>query len=231
MRRHKVALFDVDGTLVGTDGAGVRAIRRAFEEVAGVADPFRNIVMAGNTDPRIVKEAMSSLRLEINDLAVSEILQRYLTYLYEELSKTKNIHLKPGFPQLLQRLEERGVHIGLLTGNIEEGALAKLRLLNVDRFFAFGGFATDHEDRNMLLPIALKKLNALKSADFKGQDSIVIGDTPRDVACALPHRATALAVATGPYQRQTLEAAGAHWVLDDLGDVERALNIIAPIEK
>jgi len=222
----KVVLFDIDGTLMSTGGAGVRAMQRAFEICTLIPDAFDGITMAGKTDPLIIKEALDKHGVDRFDHVVSSILTYYAVYLKDELQLSNNRHLKPGILEALDFLQDRGIHVGLLTGNIEQGAMLKLEAFGIRHYFPFGGFSSDNEDRNRLLPIALRKLQALKGIEALPRECVVVGDTPLDVLCARVHNAKALGVATGSYSCEALLEAGADWVFQNLTDTESLWNTI-----
>ena len=222
----KVVLFDIDGTLMSTDGAGVRAMQRAFEVCTLIPDAFEGIKMAGKTDPLIIKEAMDKHVIDRLDHVVNNILTHYAQYLKDELRVSNNRHLKPGILEFLDFLHVKGIHVGLLTGNIEQGAMLKLVAFGINNYFPFGGFSSDNEDRNRLLPIALRKLQSLRGIKALPDECVVVGDTPRDVICARVHGAKALGVATGSYSCEALSESGADWVFQDLADTESIWNTI-----
>lgn len=222
----KVILFDIDGTLLSTGGAGVRAMQRAFELHTQIPDAFNGIKMAGKTDPLIIKEAMDKHKVDSLNHDVTIILDQYVAYLQVELQNGNNRHLKPGIVEILELLQGRGIHVGLLTGNIENGATLKLQAFGIAHHFPFGGFSSDHEDRNRLLPIALNKLESLKGIKTAPGECVVVGDTPRDVICAKVHGAKALGVATGSYSCEDLLEAGADWAFQDLADIDSVLDTI-----
>ncbi|RMD57476.1 MAG: HAD family hydrolase, partial [Nitrospirae bacterium] len=144
---------------------------------------------------------------------------------------SNNRHIKPGVLELLGILNKRGIYTGLLTGNIEEGAWFKLKSFNISQYFTFGGFSSDDEERDKLLPIALKKLYDKFKLNIQPEESLVIGDTPRDVTCAKPHGAKVLGVATGSYSCEELKSYGADWVLDDLSNTDIIKNEILYLEE
>jgi phosphoglycolate phosphatase-like HAD superfamily hydrolase len=219
----KLVLFDIDGTLIDPGGAGRMSLTRVFEELFSVADAFNDIKLAGKTDIQIIKEGLSVHGLSAGDGELKSIIRKYVGYLKTEI-KNKKKHAMPGVKALLNTLEPMGGYsLGLLTGNIEQGARIKLGSLDLSRYFSFGAFGDDHEDRNRLLPIAVKKFRNRTNMDIAYGDCLVIGDTPYDVACAKPFGAVTIAVATGPYSYETLMATGADHVLKDL---THALDIL-----
>ncbi len=223
----KFLLFDIDGTLIDSGGAGVRSLNLAFEDMFSVHEAFRTISMAGKTDPQIIREALLSHGIEPANGTIPEFYRRYVMHLKEEIYKGKG-HIKPGVREALDALGSRKEFVlGLLTGNIGEGAAIKLGHFGLMSYFAAGAFGDDAEDRNILLPIAVKKLSCLASVRVSFADCVVIGDTPRDVDCAKPYGAFSIAVATGPYPPASLSAAGADIVFEDLSDTGRFLSVLA----
>ncbi len=222
----KYLLFDIDGTLVDSGGAGVRSLNLAFEEMFSVREAFRTIGMAGKTDPQIIREALLSHGIGRTNGIIPEFYRSYVSHLKEEIGNGKG-HVKPGIKEALEILRSREEFVlGLLTGNIGEGAAIKLGHFGLLSYFVTGAFGDDAEDRNSLLPIAVKKLSCLKSVRVSFSDCVVIGDTPRDVDCAKPYGAFSVAVATGPYSRASLSAAGADIVFEDLSDTGRLLSVL-----
>lgn len=223
----KFLLFDIDGTLIDSGGAGSRALTTAFEEMFSVPDAFHDISMAGKTDPQIVREGLIRHGIDSSNGVVPGFFDLYVRHLRTNLWSGSG-HLKPGVYDALKALAgHRDFVLGLLTGNIESGALIKLSHFGIVSYFSIGAFGSDSEDRNKLLPLALERLRREQALSLDFRDCIVIGDTPRDVECARPYGAYALAVATGPYTREELVAAGADTVFDDLSDTGRLLSVLA----
>jgi phosphoglycolate phosphatase len=220
----KFLLFDIDGTLIDSGGAGMRSLNLAFEEMFAVDEAFRTVSMAGKTDPQILKEALALHGIESRNGIVPEFYRTYLRHLSKQIENGKG-HVKPGMRELLEILRGRKEYVlGLLTGNIEEGAIIKLEHFGLQSFFVTGAFGSDDEDRKRLLPIAVGKLCRTMSVAVPFADCVIIGDTPRDVDCARPYGALAVAVATGPYSAAALSAAGADIVFEDLSDVGAFLS-------
>jgi phosphoglycolate phosphatase len=212
----KFVLFDIDGTLIDPGGAGARSLNKAFYEMFSIRDAFAQITLAGKTDIQIMKEALSVHGLFSGDGMLLPIMSAYLKNLKTEINN-KRRHIKPGVVELLNALKTiDGYWLGLLTGNIEQGARIKLGAFNLNDYFSVGAFGDDNEDRNKLLPIAVEKFRKMKNVDILYSDCIVIGDTPMDVQCSKPFGATSIAVATGPYSYETLLKAEADYVLRDL---------------
>ena len=212
----RLFLFDIDGTLCDTGGAGASALNLAFELLFEIRDAFRTVRMDGKTDLQIIREGLAANGLEAGQEKMEEIGTRYLRQLRVQIDNDR-MHLKPGVIELLAALENTpGCHLGLLTGNIEKGARIKLEPFGLNAYFSFGAFGSDHEDRRRLVPVALQKFSALNGIRLNPSDCVVIGDTPLDVACAKPHGALSVAVATGNYTFEELQQSGADLVLHDL---------------
>lgn len=217
---EKFILFDIDGTLIDAGRAGTCSINRAFDELFLIENAFKNITLAGKTDVQIIKEALVFYELSIQDDMIGTVLSRYLKNLKEEANKDRG-HVKPGVKELLERISQMSSCVlGLLTGNVEEGARIKLQIFGLNEYFTFGAFGDDNEDRNLLLPIALKKLKKAQNINLSFTDCIVIGDTPDDVKCSKPYGAMSIAVATGPYSYDFLAQTEADYVLHDLSTAE-----------
>jgi phosphoglycolate phosphatase len=136
--------------------------------------------------------------------------------------------MKPGVVDLLDLLKDRGVSLGLLTGNLEEGARIKLSPFRLNDYFLDGAFGSDHEDRNELLPVAIKKFTS-RGFPYAPEECIVVGDTPRDVICAKVHGAFCIAVATGPYSKEELLRTDADIVFDSFADSGKCAVIVGRI--
>ena len=224
---RKLLLFDIDGTLINPDNVGRRSITKAFHDLCHIADAFAEINMAGKTDVQIVKEGLSTHGLSSNDGRVSAVLSQYIKNL-EAAAKQGTMSIYPGVIDLLKTFKARdGSRLGLLTGNIEQGARIKLGALELNQYFSFGAFGDDSEDRNKLLPIAVKRSREISGVEVAFHDCIVIGDTPMDVQCAKPYGATAIAVSTGFYSHESLLETEADYVIRDLSDAIGLIDSIA----
>jgi phosphoglycolate phosphatase len=227
----QLILFDIDGTLIYSGGAGARAMDRALEELTGISNGFRGIDCSGKTDLQIISEALQNFNLNAQDGLVSALLDRYVVHLKVEVA-TANGHMKPGVLGLLRTLRgARGPHLGLLTGNIEQGARVKLAPFGLNPFFPFGAFGNDAGDRNRLLPIAVRRLRENTGISICYGDCVVVGDTPRDVACAKIHGAACIAVATGTHSLKALQATEADLVVQDLSQAQGILDWLSTISR
>lgn len=222
----KLLLFDIDGTLLRA-GAGMRAIDRAVLERSGVEGSTAGIRPDGKTDQVIFREALARALPPGSDLEaeVEALGRRYEQLMAEEVAKAANARLMPGVNELLGALAGRhDVALGLLTGNLESTGRLKLARFDLNRFFPFGAFASDDERRERLPPIAVERAERHTGRTIGlGRHVHVIGDTPRDVACALANGATAVGVGAAGYPASDLAAAGAHLVFDSFSDTGAVL--------
>ncbi|MBI5073682.1 MAG: HAD hydrolase-like protein [Nitrospirae bacterium] len=222
----KFILFDIDGTLIDSGGAGVRSLNHAFEELFSVGDAFGSIRMAGKTDLQILTEGLNLHNISSSNGVVPEFFESYISHLRKTIDATEG-HVKAGIREALAEIEKRDdCMLGLLTGNIERGAMIKLETFDLDRYFEMGAYGDDDADRNRLLPVACEKLRKSKALDIDYRDCIVIGDTPRDIECAKPYGAYSIAVATGPYSYSLLSETAADMVFHDLSDTDRLLSLL-----
>jgi phosphoglycolate phosphatase len=226
----KIVLFDIDGTLVWTRGAGRRAMQRALSALVGTAGPPDHRY-DGKTDKQIVREAMRSAGFRDHDvdLAMEQVLARYLAELDVEFdAESHGAVLLPGVAELLDVIETRDdVVLGLLTGNLAAGAERKLRAVGVDPArFVVGAFGSDHEERPELSRIARERASTYVGTHVRGEACVIIGDTPSDVACARPIGARAIAVATGSFDLEALTACQPHAVFSDLSGTDAVLRAI-----
>jgi phosphoglycolate phosphatase-like HAD superfamily hydrolase len=223
-------LFDIDGTLVLTGGAGVRGMARAFADVFAVPDAFSSLHTLGRTDSWILSDALALHGLSADTTTTTRFRDLYVEHLQRELQLPgPRKGVMPGVRALLETLvSRREVYLALLTGNYEEAARLKLEFFDLWRYFPCGAFGDDAPDRNGLLPRAIARVRECGGPEVAPEDVVVIGDTPLDVACAAAGGARSIAVATGGYSASALEASGADVVLEDLSDlgaVLRALGI------
>lgn len=224
----QILLFDIDGTLVLTGGAGGRAMTRAFDDLFQVTDAFRGIPMPGRTDLVILTDAAARAGIALDPPRLLDFRERYCTYLHEEIligGPRKGV--MPGVRPLLEALQQReGTVLALLTGNYEAAARIKLQHFDLWRYFACGAYGDEAADRNGLVPVALERIAALNAPPSSSTDVVVIGDTPHDVACARAAGARALAVATGSHDVDELTACRPDAVLPDLSDLARVLRLL-----
>ena len=229
----KLVLFDIDGTILLTDGAGKRAIQRALREVFGGTGPHDH-AFGGKTDPQIVRELM---RLEGHedthiDEHMPRLLELYVVYLRDELrASPEGITVMPGICDLLDALDARDdVVLGLLTGNLVDGARAKLEAAGIDPSrFRIGAYGSDHELRGELPAVARQRARLELALDVAGGDIVVIGDTPADIQCGRGIGARAIAVATGTYSVDQLSEHRPAAVFEDLSETSAVIAAILDV--
>jgi phosphoglycolate phosphatase-like HAD superfamily hydrolase len=212
----KLLLFDLDGTLVTTGGAGVRALDRAFFQVAGIVHAMDGVRPHGKTDPAIIREVFTLRGAgNFSDL-IGQILDAYVGFLEEEVRQSSMYRVLPGIIHFLKEFHgRRDLALGLATGNVERGARIKLERGRLNSYFAFGGFGSDAENRTEVVRRAAEKAARYTGECVDPADIFVIGDTPRDIDAGRESGYRTVGVATSDYTRQDLEAAGADLVLSD----------------
>jgi len=226
--RHLV-LFDIDGTLVLTGGAGLRAMNRACEHLVGHQSALDGVTLAGRTDWIILDNALTNNGLALDPALLLELRRRYVEHLREEIELPgKGVKaVMPGIRELLDALAARtDMALGLLTGNFEEGARIKLEHFDLWKYFRCGAFGDDSADRNDLVPIAMRRARECGIPDVPPSNVFVVGDTPHDVACARAVGAVPIAVATGGYSVERLRETGADHVFKDLSDPGAFLTLL-----
>lgn len=213
-------LFDIDGTLVDTAGAGMASLNEATTHLFGDAGPTLNL--AGSTDLAIVAQIYNHFELELTPERFTTYLELYQTRLAWNLAHGGfNGLVYEGVAHLLGELAGHpDAGIGLLTGNARGGAALKMQHFQLSNHFSFGAYGCDHADRNQLGPIALERATAWAGRPFTAAETWVIGDTPRDIDCAHAIGARCLAVATGYFTADQLSAHGADQVVESLADAQ-----------
>lgn len=229
----RVVLFDIDGTILWSDGAGRRAMEGALQDVFGTSGP-PSYRYDGKTDPQIARELMAHEGLDPDHVEreMPNLLARYLEGLREAVQlETSRPQLFTGVLELLDALEARAdVLVGLLTGNIRDGAFVKLAAAGVDPGrFAFGAYGSDHHDRPELPAIARDRAEEHAGREILAERMLIIGDTPADVHCGQGIGTPALAVATGRYTREELAACSPAALFDDLTDTDAVMDAIERI--
>lgn len=226
MTSEATVLWDIDGTLLRTPGVGVRAFAQALETVTGRPMVKQRYDFGGKTDPLIALELLAALDLTDPGLveAVLAEVERIYGTLADELRST--VVMLPGVPTLLERCQALDVGQTVVTGNIEVAARHKLAAGGIDHHLSLdcGGYGSDHHDRGELVRLALERLGRTRSVD--PSRVWVVGDTPRDAACAAANGVHCLLVATGTYSVEALTGLGADVVLDDLAAVDDVLSIL-----
>ena len=227
---RKLVLFDIDGTLVLTGGAGMRAMSRACAGLVGHPDGLSGIPLAGRTDRVILSDVVRRVGRELDEDLLAHLRERYIANLADEIRQPgRGVKaVMPGIRGLLDALHAReDVFLGLLTGNFEAGAKIKLEHFDLWRYFRCGAFADDAEDRNALVPFALDRARVCGLPDLDARHILVVGDTPHDIACAHAAGAVGVGVATGGYTAEQLRESGADVVFGDLSDAGAFLGLLA----
>jgi phosphoglycolate phosphatase-like HAD superfamily hydrolase len=221
----KLLLFDIDGTLLTSGGAGERALRRGFRERFGIDDDLAKVEIAGRTDSGIARRMLAAHDLPETPENLTAFFDGYLHFLAQELPASSGA-LLPGIVAVLDALKPRpDIILALLTGNLERGAELKLTHYGVWHYFEFGAYADDHHDRDQLGHFARTRAKEKHGIDFPPDRIFVLGDTPHDVSCARAIGAKAVAIATGKFSRAELGALAPDFLFDDLGDVPKVLEI------
>ena len=223
----KLLLFDIDGTLLHSGGAGKRAMVVAFEQVYGVADGFHDIRMSGKTDGAILREALDMQNLPWVGNQVDHFRKTYFQLLEQEIKILTDMQrLMPGVRPLLERLRgQPHLVLGLLTGNWCRSGFIKLQHFGLDSYFQLGSFADDSERREELLPFVVQRFQAKYAQPLSAGDIFVIGDTPSDIRCARPHGVRTVAVATGPYTIAELKTENPDFPFEDFSAIEEVVKI------
>lgn len=225
----RLILFDIDGTLIQSHGAGREAIMLALHELFGTTGPVDSYRMDGKTDHRIVTDLLTAANIPAAEVeeklpAIFQAMAEHGRNIFPQRGMTPC----PGIPQLLEALHNLpNVILGLLTGNSSQTAPLKLAAAGINPdFFQIGAFGSDHVDRNALPFIAKKRAFQLTGQQFDGYNMLVVGDTPADILCARAGTATAVAVATGRYSVEQLQQYQPDFIFDNLTDTAAFLQLV-----
>jgi phosphoglycolate phosphatase len=229
-RMRRLILFDIDGTLLYADGAGKRAVRDALMEVFGTVGPIGGYSFAGRTDPEIVTHLLRAggIADEEIEAGLPCLWEVYVGKLAREIGSL-DVHPLPGVPDLLARVEAAGgeVVLGMLTGNVREGARLKVDAagLGFGRF-RVGAFGSDHARRAELPAIAVERAREATGVTFAGKEIVIVGDTPLDVACGEHLGVRTIATATGHHPVEELAVCDPDHVFADLSDTDAVWEAI-----
>jgi phosphoglycolate phosphatase len=210
-------LFDIDGTLIDTGGAGAASWRLAFDELYGIPAEIGKFTDTGMTDPEVGRrtfEAVLGRRPGRGEFG--KLLERRLHYLQRTVAESAHYRVLDGVEELLPALLADGYMLGVVTGNIEAAAHVKLHRANLNRFFSFGGYGSDSSDRGELTRTALRRGSLVYGEELTSERCLVVGDTPRDTEAAHAAGIASLGVASHKFGVEELRAAGADWVVDSL---------------
>lgn len=212
-------LFDIDGTLLVTGGAGGAAWKRAFAELHGVEADVAEHTDAGMTDPEIAAILFREvLGREGSAEERAKAIGRYLKHLPDTVAESEGYRLMPEIEQLLDRLIDAGLLLGLVTGNIEAAAHIKLARGHLNRFFSFGGYGSDSPDRTEVTRAALARGDLVSGGVLSNGACIAVGDTPRDIKAGHGAGIKVVGVATGSYSVEELRQAGADWAIPHVSE-------------
>ncbi len=227
----RLILFDVDGTLILSQGVAGRLMLKAVETAAGKDDPFEYDVrdFAGFTDRAIMRKLLQRAGVPPEELEekLRYAERLYLSWIAERFKNPHFVKVLPGVLELLESLRKTsGFYLGLLTGNLREGARIKLSSVGLWEYFPIGAFGDDAEDRNLLPPVALKRAREYYGIEFPPHHTWIIGDAPNDVRCARANHIRCLAVATGVIPAKELQNEHPDVLLPDLQDTETVKRIL-----
>jgi phosphoglycolate phosphatase len=228
----KLVLFDIDGTILLTGGAGRVTMNRIYEELFGIASAFDGLHADGKTDPLIFAELLHRHAVEVDDdvAVLAEIRRRYEAG-FGDAMRSAPATLMPGVVPVIETLDRRDdIQLGLLTGNLEHTARIKVDHFGLGGYFPIGAYSSDSPDRRDLPAVAVRRAEEhLGRTIGLGRHVVIVGDTPKDVDCALANGCTSIGVGAARYSEAELRAAGAHHVLPDLEDDDTAVRIIADL--
>ncbi len=225
---NRLVLFDIDGTLLSSDGKARKAFLDAIQVAYGKPFDPDAVSFSGKTDPQILSEILTQIGVPApaGEYLFTTCLDLYRDTLMQ-LLEPAHIRLLPGVPELVRHLSQTsGVQLGLLTGNLQETAYLKLRLARLDRYFPFGAFGSDHPDRYMLPEVALSRAFKHNGIKYGPGEVVIVGDTEHDVCCGRSISAVSVAVCTGRYSREQLEPFAPNVLLDDLSDTAEFLEAV-----
>ncbi len=212
-------LFDIDGTLIITGGAGATSWRLAFEELYGIPADIGKFTDTGMTDPDVGRRTFEAvLHRPPGRSEFTRLLERRMHYLHRTVLESKGYRVLPGVERLLPKLIDDGYLLGLVTGNVEGAAHIKLHRAGLNRFFSFGGYGSDSTDRAELTRTALARARLVYGEPLEPEQAIVVGDTPHDVAAAHAAGLRCVGVGSHHFSVEQLREAGADHAIPTLED-------------
>ncbi len=225
----RLVLFDIDETIVYSDGVGRRAMEAALSNTFEQQIDAAGLSMSGKTDPQICYELLTARGFSIADIdkRLPHAFKIYLEFLEAEIESAGGFGLHTGAVELIQELEKHPeCYLGLLTGNIEAGARLKLKPFELNSFFVFGAFGSDSADRMELPLFAHKRAAEVFGKDFERDEIVIIGDAVNDVLCAQGYGVKCIITATGKTSKETLSKLNPNFLFDSLVDTERLMQAI-----
>ena len=231
MFMKRLILFDIDETMISSDGAGRRAIGKALASMFNIGPESITVSMSGKTDPQILSEILTTPGVDIParelESRLEEMYELYLGLLEEELAAARRYIIHEGVQELLDVLtRQEGAFLGLLTGNIEPGARLKLQRFDLNRYFPTGAYGSDSADRMKLPPIARERAGKHYRCEFVPEELVIIGDSIYDVMCARGYGARSIAVNTGVTTREALEEQSPDHLFPSLSDTDAVMKAI-----
>lgn len=230
---HRLVLFDIDETMISSDGAGRRAIQRVLDQLYKIPAHHVNIVMSGKTDPQILNEIFTASEMPADQIpeAIVKVIDLYLDLLEEEILASKYYIVHEGVYELIEAIANHpDMYLGLLTGNVERGARMKLEQFGLNKHFHLGAYGSDSANRLELPAVAVKRANEHFKLHFQPDELVIIGDSVNDVYCAHGYGAKCIAVNTGKTSWQDLEATHPKYLLKSLANTQEVMDaILAPM--
>ena len=225
---EKLILFDIDGTLLYTGGAGKIAFEKAFEDFFQIPGCWGSVSSSGKSDHDLFREiTKKALGYLPEDDIINKLLDRYVEYFPQALKDSWNFRLMPAIPQTLEVLEQTpNIYLALETGNLEATSWLKLKHAKLEKYFQVGGFGSDCVERSEFMEVAITRAKEHHGIDFARKNIFVIGDAPQDTLAAKTCGLTAIAVASGKISSQELAKHNPDYLLDDLSNTEELLRII-----
>jgi phosphoglycolate phosphatase-like HAD superfamily hydrolase len=226
-------LFDIDETMISSDGAGRRAISRVLKEHHQIEPQHMNVLMSGKTDPQILTEIMTASGMPAHEITASipKVIENYLGLLEEEIAASKYYIVHDGVYILLEAIAAHPqMYLGLLTGNVERGARMKLDHFDLNKHFELGAYGSDSANRLDLPAVAVERALQLFNISFRPEEVVIIGDSVNDVLCAKGYNAKCIAVNTGKTSWEDLQATNPEYLFKSLSNTQAVMDaILAPM--
>lgn len=230
---QRLVLFDIDETMISSDGAGRRAISRVLKQHYQILPHHLNIVMSGKTDPQILTEIMTAAELPMQEIhsAIPKVIDQYLDLLEEEIAASKYYIVHDGVYVLLEAIASHpDMYLGLLTGNVERGARMKLDHFDLNKHFELGAYGSDSANRLDLPAVAVERAKELFKIHFQPDEVVIIGDSVNDVYCAKGYKAKCIAVNTGKTSWDELKGTHPEYLFKSLSNTQEVMEaILAPM--